>query len=188
MSHSTSRSRAEIVDHRPSTIDHQTDSQRVIVTGAAAAARTRSAPRGPCIVRSGSMMIGQLGQHGGDPGPAPLQHVITTQDGPLGIALEFAEAHRPPLFAAAAAHGVGELSFPRGTRCHGLAAVHSLPLMPTLTVDPQPAPLVLRGLCLEGLGARRTQYDRKAVLAIFEGPLDLRPSRPLDQPAQPHSH
>ncbi|KAK0378342.1 hypothetical protein CLIM01_04308 [Colletotrichum limetticola] len=42
------------------------------------------------------MLIGRVGQHGGDPGPAPLQHVITTQDGPLGIALEFAEAPVPP--------------------------------------------------------------------------------------------
>lgn len=149
-------------NRRPSTVDHRPDSQRVIVTGAAAAARTRSAPRGPCIVRSGSMLIGQLGQHGGDPGPAPLQHVITTQDGPLGIALEFAEAHRPPLFAAAAGHGVGELSFPGGTRCHGLAAVHSLPLMPTLTVDPSPPPWSSGGSVLRVLvHAGRSTTERR---------------------------
>ncbi|KAK1499779.1 hypothetical protein CTAM01_06973 [Colletotrichum tamarilloi] len=85
----SSEPKSSVVDYRP-------DSQRAIVTGAAAAARTRSAPKGPCIVRSGSMLIGRVGQHGGDPGPAPLQHVITTQDGPLGIALEFAEAPVPP--------------------------------------------------------------------------------------------
>ncbi|KAK1448168.1 hypothetical protein CCUS01_11912 [Colletotrichum cuscutae] len=59
---------------------------------------------------------------------------------PVGNCYRVCRSTRSPLFAAAAAHGVGELSFPGGTRCHGLAAVHSLPLMPTLTVDPSPPP------------------------------------------------
>lgn len=60
---------------------------------------------------------------------------------PVGNCSRVCRGTRSPLFAAAAAaHGVGELSFPGGTRCHGLAAVHSLPLMPTLTVDPSPPP------------------------------------------------
>lgn len=59
---------------------------------------------------------------------------------PVGNCSRVCRGPRSPLFAAAAAHGVGELSFPGGTRCHGLAAVHSLLLMPTLTVDPSPPP------------------------------------------------
>ncbi|OHE96481.1 hypothetical protein CORC01_08244 [Colletotrichum orchidophilum] len=117
-------------------------------------------PRGPCSVRSESVLIGRVGQHGGDPGPAPLQHVITIQDGPLGIALDFAEAPRIPLFPPPPPTGseiLASLEDPVAT---------DLPSFTALLSGPHPSRLLA---FRRGLGSWCTQYDRM-VLTLFRAP------------------